>query len=56
MSGNNLFPLIYSTFALKNTAQAQSLNLNRFTRLPIPQRTLIDREVAPLTDDATHLA
>ena len=26
MSGNNLFPLIYSTFALKNTARAQSLN------------------------------
>ena len=26
MSGNNLFPLIYSTFAWKNTARAQSLN------------------------------
>ena len=26
MSGNNLFPLINSTFALKNTARAQSLN------------------------------
>ena len=26
MSGNNLCPLIYSTFALKNTARAQSLN------------------------------
>ena len=54
MSGNNLFPLIYSTFALKNTARAQSLNFESIFSIAYTSEDLGGRK--DTLQDATNIS
>ena len=57
MSGNNLFPLfplIYSTFALKNTARAQSLNFESIFSIAYTSEDLGSRKDS--LQDATNIS